>query len=60
VWRHTGYKRVAKNPDGQETPVAIDRYRCGECWLVVSGLFMFLIPYVQYTSQSKNGADCRD
>jgi hypothetical protein len=52
VWRHTGYKRAAKEIDGTATPVVIQRFRCAECWMVLSCLFVFLIPYAQYTTQA--------
>lgn len=52
LWRHTGYKRTAREPDGSAEEVRIERFRCGRCGLVVSCLFKFLIPYVQYTVQA--------
>jgi DNA-directed RNA polymerase subunit RPC12/RpoP len=52
LWRHTGYKRAAKELEGTAKPVMIQRFRCAECWKVISCLFAFLIPYVQYTAEA--------
>lgn len=51
IWRHTGYSRMACDSDGRRESVWIERFRCGECGLVMSCLFEFLIPYVRYTLQ---------
>jgi hypothetical protein len=52
LWRHTGYARRATDGDGKVVWIWIPRFRCGECKLVVSCLFDFLVPYVIYSVQA--------
>lgn len=52
MWKHTGYERKARDADGRIESVWIQRYRCFYCRLLVSCLFEFLVPYVQYTVQA--------
>jgi len=48
-WRHTGYKRTAREGD-LLVELRIERFLCKHCGLVVSCLFDFLIPYVVFTA----------
>jgi hypothetical protein len=52
MWRHTGYKRTAKDSTGNELVLVIERFRCSDCNLVVSCSFCFLVPYVQYVVEA--------
>lgn|SRR3990167_8262592 len=55
MWRHTGYARRATNGDGRVIWIWIVRFRCGDCTLVVSCLFDFLVPYLIYTVKAIAG-----
>jgi hypothetical protein len=52
MWSHTAYKRKAKDSTGEEVELEIRRFRCSDCNLVVSCLFCFLVPYVQYVAEA--------
>src|ERR1700722_10855446 len=49
-WRHTGYKRTAREGE-LLVELRIERFLCKYCGLVVSCLFDFLIPYVVFTAK---------
>jgi hypothetical protein len=49
-WRHTGYKRTAREGE-LLVELKIERFLCKYCGLVVSCLFDFLIQYVLFTAK---------
>lgn len=52
MWKHTCYFREAKDSSGRGQEICIPRFRCSKCPQVVSCLFGFLVPYVQYAVEA--------
>lgn len=52
MWRHSSYGRQAKDASGVATRLEIKRFRCSDCKKIVSCLFCFLVPYVQFVAEA--------
>lgn len=51
LWVKGYYTRKAVEGDRQEE-ILVPRYECSLCWVVISILFAFLVPYRQFTIQT--------
>jgi hypothetical protein len=54
-WKHTGYIRNVLDNE-EPVSVAVPRFRCKFCGLVISCLFSFLVPYRRFSAEVVGGS----